>query len=149
MASLLENAAYNPSDDEIADILRQTHVIALVGFSQNPLRPSHRVAEFLQRARYRVIPVNPGLAGQTHLGETVYPDLSAIPAEITVDMVDIFRQPEAVPAIVDAAIARPGIRTVWMQLGVTHAAAAARARKAGLRVVQDRCPAIERPRLLG
>lgn len=145
----MEDTLQNPSDTEIADILRQTRVIALVGFSQNPTRPSHRVAGYLQRAGYRVIPVNPGLGGQVHLGETVFADLAEIPAEIVVDMVDIFRQPDAVPDIVDAAMTRPGVRTIWMQLGVVNLAAAAKARKAGLSVVQDRCPAIERPRLIG
>lgn len=139
----------NPPDARIADILRQTRTIALVGFSRNPLRPSHGVARYLQRSGYRVVPVNPGLAGQVHLGETVYPDIASIPSEIRIDMVDIFRRPDAVPAVVDDALRRGGVQTLWMQLGVIHEAAAAKARAAGLAVVQNRCPAIERPRLIG
>jgi hypothetical protein len=108
------------------------------------------VARFLKARGFRVIPVNPGLAGQVHLGETVQPNLSAIPADASVDMVDIFRRSEAVPAIVDEALAAlPGLRTIWMQLGVTHAGAADVARARGVSVVQNRCPAIELPRLLG
>ncbi|MFN0115665.1 MAG: CoA-binding protein [Paracoccaceae bacterium] len=140
----------NPPDSAIAEILRKVRVIALVGYSARPERPSHRVAAFLHRSGYRVIPVNPGLAGQTALGETVRPSLAAIPDAAAVDMVDIFRRSDAVAAIVDEALAAlPGLSVIWMQLGVTDAAAAARARAAGLTVVQDRCPAIERPRLLG
>lgn len=139
----------NPPDARIAEILRQTRTIALVGFSQNPLRPSHGVARYLQRSGYRVVPVNPGLSGQVHLGETVYSDIASIPADIRIDMVDIFRRPDAVPAVVADALRRSGVRTIWMQLGVMHDAAAAEARAAGLTVVQNRCPAIERPRLIG
>lgn len=136
------------SDAEIREILTETKVIAVVGFSAKHDRPSHEVAAYLQRRGYRVIPVNPGLAGQNFLGETVFADLSAIPREISVDMVDIFRTPDAVPAIVDEALAaRPEVRTIWMQLGVVHEEAAARARAAGKRVVMNRCPKIEIPRL--
>lgn len=136
------------SDAEIREILNETKVIAVVGFSAKPDRPSHGVAAFLQRRGYRVIPVNPGLAGQSFLGEMVYADLRAIPGEISVDMVDIFRTPDAVPAIVDEALAaRPEVRTIWMQLGVVHEDAAAKARAAGKRVVMNRCPKIEIPRL--
>lgn len=139
-----------PDDAAIADILRTTRVIAVVGFSANPLRPSHGVAEFLQRVGYRVIPVNPGLAGSRQLGETVWPDLASIPPDARVDMVDIFRQSDAVPGIVDEALASlPQLRTIWMQIGVVHPDAAARARGAGLRVVMNRCPKIEYPRLIG
>ena len=92
--------------------------------------------------------MNPGHAGQTILGETVYATLSDIPAEAGIDMVDIFRQSDAVPAIVDEAMAAlPGLRTIWMQLGVSHPAAAAKAQAAGLTVVQNRCPAIDFPRV--
>ena len=140
----------NPSDPEIAEILRSTRVIALVGYSPNPNRPSNGVARFLQRKGYRVIPVNPGIAGQSHLGETVYPDLAAIPPEAMVDMVDIFRQSDAVPEIVDQALsALPQLRIVWTQLGVINEAAAATALAAGKQVVMNRCPAIEYPRLIG
>lgn len=136
------------SNDDIRQILNETKVVAVVGFSAKPDRPSHEVAAYLQRRGYRVIPVNPGLAGQSALGETVYADLASISDEIAVDMVDIFRTPNAVPAIVDEVLAaRPEVRTVWMQLGVVHEAAAAKARAAGKRVVMNRCPKIEIPRL--
>lgn len=130
---------------DIARIARETRAIAVVGLSPKPERPSHGVARFLQSQGYRVVPVN---AGQTILGETVYATLSDIPAEDGIDMVDIFRQSDAVPAIVDEALsALPGLRTIWMQLGVSHPAAAAKAQAAGLTVVQNRCPAIDFPRV--
>lgn len=133
---------------DIARIARDTRTIAVVGLSPKPDRPSHGVARFLQAQGYRVIPVNPGHAGQTILGETTYASLSDIPAESGVDMVDIFRNSDAVPAIVDEALSvLPGLRTIWMQIGVTHAEAAAKARAAGLTVVEDRCPKIEFPAL--
>ncbi len=136
------------TDAELREILQTTKVIAVVGFSAKPDRASHYVAAFLQAKGYRVIPVNPGLAGQSFLGETVFADLASIPAEIAVDMVDIFRAPEAVPGIVEEALAHlPALRTVWMQLGVISEEGAARARAAGKRVVMDHCPKIEIPRL--
>jgi predicted CoA-binding protein len=138
------------TDADIREILATTKVIALVGFSPNPGRPSHRVARFLQSRGFRVIPVNPGIAGQVLLGETVFASVGAIPTAIPVDMIDIFRRSDAVPEIVDEALAAlPALRTVWMQLGVEHAGAAAKARERGIRVVQNRCPAIEWPRLMG
>lgn len=134
------------SDDDIIDILTRVRVIALVGYSANPARPSHQVAQYLQARGYRVIPVNPGLAGQDHLGETVRAGLSDIPEDV--DMVDIFRRSDAAGAVVDDALARwPGLKAVWMQLGVIDAEAAARARDAGVQVVMDRCPKIEIARL--
>ena len=134
-------------DDLIARILTQTKVIALVGWSPNPQRPSHGVAAYLARRGYRVIPVNPGQAGQvTAWGETVRASLSDI-AE-PVDLVDIFRASDAVGPVVDEAIAHlTGPRAIWMQLGVINENAAATARAAGLEVVMNRCPAIEIPRL--
>lgn len=135
--------------DEIRDILRETRVIAVVGISHKPERPSNDVAHFLQSKGYRVIPVNPGLAGQELLGETVYPDLASIPASIAVDMVDIFRRSEAVPEVVEEALAHlPHLRTIWMQLGVVHEEAAQKARDRGVRVVMNRCPKIDYPRLM-
>ncbi|MBD3786099.1 MAG: CoA-binding protein [Sphingomonadales bacterium] len=135
---------------EIKAILTEAKVIAVVGISANPARPSYEVAAFLQGRGYRIIPVNPGLAGQELLGEGVYADLAAIPAEIAVDMVDIFRRSEAVPEVVAAALAHlPALRTIWMQLGVVHEGAAAQARARGVKVVMDRCPKIEYPRLIG
>ncbi|MBZ4022628.1 CoA-binding protein [Rhodobacter sp. TJ_12] len=136
------------TDAELREIFSQTKVIAVVGFSANPTRPAHEVAAWLQGRGYRVIPVNPGLAGQTYLGEVVYADLAAIPREIAVDMVDIFRTPAAVPGIVEQVLtARAEVKTLWMQLGVVHEPAAQDARAAGKRVVMDRCPKIEMPRL--
>ncbi|MFI0395034.1 CoA-binding protein [Paracoccus sp. p1-h21] len=131
------------------DIARNTHVIAVVGLSPREERPSWGVARYLQSRGYRVIPVNPAHAGEQILGETVYADLAAIPDDIAVDMVDIFRRPEAVEPIVDQALAHlPGLKTVWMQLGVINEAAARKARDKGMAVVQDRCPKIEFPRVL-
>ncbi|WP_442773450.1 CoA-binding protein [Paenirhodobacter enshiensis] len=138
------------TDAQIREILQDTRVIAIVGLSAKPERPSFHVAEFLQRRGYRIVPVNPGLAGQTLFGETVYPDLAAIPEDAHVDMVDIFRASEAVPAIVTEALAYlPELRTIWTQLGVISPEGAAIARAAGKRVVMDRCPKIEYPRLIG
>lgn len=133
------------TDAEIRAILQDVKTIALVGWSPKPDRPSHRMAAFLASRGYRVIPVNPGVAGQQALGETVRASLSEI--EGPVDMVDIFRRSEDVPPVVDEALTLPGLKSIWMQLGVTHAEAAAKAEAAGVQVVQDRCPAIEIPRL--
>ncbi len=130
-------------DDRIRDILTSVKTIAVVGWSPKPDRPSHGVAAFLKRRGYRVIPVNPGQAGETALGETVVATLAEAGP---VDMVDIFRRSDAAGAVVDEAIAA-GAKVVWMQLGVIDEAAAARARAAGLQVVMNRCPAIEIPRL--
>lgn len=136
------------TDEKIREILGRTKVIALVGYSANPDRPSNHVAAYLKSRGYRVLPVNPGLAGQSALGETVYPDLASIPAEAAVDMVEIFRRAEDVPPVVTDALATlPNLRTVWMQLGIRNDAAAHAARARGVDVVEDRCPAIEIPRL--
>jgi predicted CoA-binding protein len=136
-------------DDFLRSILTETKVIALVGASPKPERASHGVMRFLQRQGYRVIPVNPGLDGQTLNGERVYGSLSEIPQADTgrIDMVDIFRNSQAAAAPALEAIAI-GAKTVWMQLGVINAEAAQKARAAGLKVVMNRCPAIEVPRLL-
>jgi predicted CoA-binding protein len=123
---------------ETREILAGAKVIAVVGLSDKPDRDSYGVAAYLQRAGYRIVPVNPGV--REVLGETSYPDLRDIPFDV--DIVDIFRKPEAVPEIVDAAI-EIGAKAVWMQLGVVHEAAAAKARAAGLQVVMDRCIAVE------
>ncbi len=118
----------------ITDILRSARTIAVVGLSGKRFRPSFGVAEYLQRAGYRIIPVNPG---ETEvLGEKAYPDLDSAPEPI--DIVDIFRRSEHVPAIVEAAV-RKGAQAVWMQEGVVHEDAARRAEAAGLAVVMDRC----------
>lgn len=137
------------SDTEIAHIARTVKTIAVVGFSANPDRPSWGVARYLQSQGYRVIPVNPGLAGQMQLDEMVYADLAAIPADAQVDMVDIFRRSDAVGAVVDEALETlPDLKVIWMQLGVIDEAAAQRAKEKGLTVVMDRCPKIEFPRHL-
>ena len=119
---------------EIPELLRSSRVIAVVGLSGDPFRPSHGVAEYLQRAGYRIVPVNPN---ETEvLGETSYASLEDVPEKI--DIVDIFRRSEYVLEIVESAI-RAGARAVWMQEGVIHEAAARRAQEAGLTVVMDRC----------
>lgn len=138
------------TDAQIREILQETKVIAIVGISAKPERPSYHVAEFLQEKGYRIIPVNPGLAGQELFGEPVYADLAAIPADAHVDMVDIFRASEAVPGVVDEALAHlPDLRTIWMQLGVVSESAKDAAEAAGKTVVMDRCPRIDYPRLIG
>lgn len=139
----------NPGDTELRMILEETSTIALVGASPKTHRPSHRVAKFLVESGYRVIPVNPGIAGGTLFGETVYASLSTIPSDITIDMVDIFRRSDAVGPVVEEAIATlwPLPKTVWMQIGVVNEEAAAKARAAGIAVVQNLCPVIEIIRL--
>ncbi len=132
------------SDADIERLLTTVNTIAMVGASDNPARASHEVMQFLQKAGYRVIPVNPGLVGQTLLGETVAGALADIAEAI--DMVDIFRNSDAAGVVVDDAIAA-GARAVWMQLGVVNHDAANRAEAAGLQVVMDRCPKIEIARL--
>jgi len=140
----------SPGPEGLRRILSRVRTIAAVGVSPNPVRPSNYVGRYLARKGFRVIPVNPGHAGETLYGETVYPDLAAIPADIRVDVVDIFRRSEAVPPIVDEALAHlPGLKTIWMQIGVEHAEAAAKAEAAGLTVIQNRCPKIEYQRLFG
>ena len=131
-------------DAYLRDVLTLTRTIAVVGASPRQERPSHRVMAYLQRRGYRTIPVNPFAAGQTINGETCYARLADIPEPV--NMVDIFRRPEAAGSVVDEAVAI-GARFVWMQLGVRDDAAAARAEASGLAVVMDRCPAIEIPRL--
>lgn len=124
----------NATTAEVADILRESRTIAVVGLSDKPERPSHGVAAYLQRQGYRIIPVNPKLTGA--LGKPAYHSLSAVPEPV--DIVDIFRASEAVPGIVEEAIAA-GAKVVWMQEGIVHNAAAERARAAGLRVVMNKC----------
>jgi predicted CoA-binding protein len=128
----------------IAEILKSAHTIAVVGLSGKRFRPSYGVAEYLQRAGYRIIPVNPNESEV--LGEKCYPDLDSVPEAI--DIVDIFRRSEHVPELVEAAIRR-GAKAVWMQESVTHETAARRAKAAGLAVVMDRCILKDHRRLLG
>lgn len=130
--------------EELTALLAETRRIALVGASQNPARPSYGVMRYLLDQGYEVIPVNPGLAGQQLLGQTVVESLAAI--DPPADMVDIFRNSDAAAAVVDDAIGH-GAKSVWLQMGVINEEAAARAEEAGLQVVMDRCPKIEIPRL--
>ena len=137
----------NPSDAEIREILSNPVTVAVVGCSDSPARDSFRIAKLLKSRGFRVIPVNPTLAPDALIasfGEKCYPDLASIPGPV--GMVDVFRRSEYVPEVVDQAIAK-GARILWCQLGVIHLEAAARAQKAGIRVVMDRCPAIEYSRL--
>lgn len=132
------------TDDQIRVILTRSRRIAVVGLSNNPARPSYSVAAYLQRQGYEIWPVNPNLVGSEVLGRPVYASLSDLP--IVPDIVDVFRRSEHVAEVADAAIA-VGARVLWTQLGVRDDTAAERASAAGLLVVQDRCPAIEHPRL--
>lgn len=124
----------NPDDESIRALLAAARTIAVVGLSANPARPSHGVARALQRHGFRIVPVNPNV-GEV-LGETAYAALDDIP--FTVDIVDVFRSPQHVPALVDTCL-RLGLPALWLQDGVVHAAAALRARQAGMTVVMNRC----------
>ncbi len=138
---MLEN-----EDTVIRRALESAHIIALVGASMKPERPSHYVGQFLREQGHRAIPVNPGQAGKELFGEVVRASLSEIKEEV--DMVDIFRASDAVPGIVDEALeAFPSLKTIWMQLDISHAEAAERARARGITVIENRCPKIEYPRL--
>jgi uncharacterized protein len=132
------------TDAEIRELLSSARTIAVVGLSGSPFRPSHGVAQYLQHAGYRIIPVNP--REKEVLGEKSYACLEDVPE--AVDIVDVFRRSEFVPEVVEAAI-RIGARMVWMQEGVVHEQAAARAKGAGLLVVMDRCILKEHARLIG
>lgn len=128
---------------KIPELLRTSHTIAVVGLSSKRFRPSYGVAEYMKSAGYRIIPVNP--CEQEVLGEKAYAELAHISEHI--DIVDIFRKSEFVPEIVETAI-RMGARAIWMQEGVIHEEAAAKARAAGLEVVMDRCILKEHRRML-
>jgi predicted CoA-binding protein len=128
----------NLSSEEIMAILKKYKTVAVVGLSPKPQRDSHKVAKYLQENSYMVVPVNPGQ--KEILGEKCYPNLKSIPFPI--DLVDIFRKPEAIPPVVEDAI-EIGAKVVWMQLGLAHNQAADKARKAGLQVVMNKCIKIE------
>ncbi|MGO1461511.1 MAG: CoA-binding protein [Marinobacter sp.] len=128
----------------IHDILSTVRTIALVGASEKTNRPSHEVMEYLQQHGYRIIPVNPRLAGQKVLGETVYADIASLPEPV--DMVELFLAPERTDAVIDQAIELK-VPVIWMQIGVINEAGAARAEKAGITAVMDLCPKQEIPRL--
>jgi uncharacterized protein len=135
-------------DTLVRSILQSVKTIAMVGASDNPARPSYLVFKYLKERGYRVIPVNPGRAGQGFLGETFVAKLADI-AE-PVDMIDVFRASDAAPGVVDDALAMtPQPKVIWMQLSVRNDAAAAKAEAAGLTVIMDRCPKIEYGRLSG
>ncbi len=128
-------------DPDVREMLTTCRTWAVVGCSPDPSRDSHRIAVLLQRRGRRIVPVNPNVDGRI-LGESCHPSVTAIPADIEVDVVDVFRRADHAGAHVDEAIAR-GVRGIWLQLGVVDEAAATRARAAGLLVAMDRCPAIE------
>jgi len=132
------------TDTSLRNILTSVQSIAVVGASDKQNRPVYGVMRFLQGKGYRCIPVNPRLAGEMLLGETVYANLQDIPESI--DMVDVFRRSEDVGPIADDAISI-GAKVLWMQLGVVNEEANRRAMDAGLKVIMNRCPAIEIPRL--
>jgi len=132
----------------LRDVLKRVKSVAIVGASTNPVRPSYYVARYLALKGFDVYPINPGVAGQEFFGQTVVSSLADVP--IKPDMIDIFRKSEAVPAIVDEAIELfPDLDVIWMQIGVEHAEAAAKAESHGITVIQNRCPKIEYQRLFG
>jgi len=138
------------SDELIKSVLRSTKTIAMVGASGNDMRPSYFAMMYLLAKGYAIHPINPGMVGKKVLGQTVYGSLKDVPAPV--DMIDIFRSPDAAPGVVREALEekdRLGIKTVWMQLGVISEEAAELARAAGLTVVMDRCPKIEHGRFSG
>lgn len=129
----------NSNDEEIIEIFKQTKTIAIAGLSPNEEKASNRVAKYLQNAGFKIVPVYP--KEDEILGEKVYRNISEIPFKI--DMVDIFRKPDAIAAVVDEAIARGDVDTVWTQLGLVNNEAAAKAKEAGMKVVQNKCTKIE------
>lgn len=136
------------ANDYISGILNSVRTIAVVGASANDVRPSFFVTKYLIDKGFEVYPVNPGQAGKAVLGRTFVARLADVP--VAIDMVDIFRASAAVPAVVDEALAlEPLPKVIWMQLGVRHDDAAARAEAAGIKVVMNRCPKIEYGRLSG
>ncbi len=145
MSEQCEIPAGNPDSPQIDTILKSVKTIAVVGLSPKDDRPSFRVASYLKEHGYRIIPVRP--ATKEILGERAYADLSEIPADVTVDMVDIFRRAEEVMPIVEAAISRGDVRVIWMQEGIVNNAAREAALAKGLAVVMDRCAMKEHRRM--
>lgn len=141
----------SPSDELLDKILQETKIIAAVGVSINPVRPSYYVMRYLKLRNYRVIPINPAQAGKVLFGETILERLEDIPKDVPVDMLEIFRRSEFVPPLVDQALAHWGssLKTIWMQVGVEHEDAAKKTEAAGVQVIQNRCPKIEYQRLYG
>ena len=136
------------SDTELRKVLGAVKTVAIVGISTNPARPSYFVGRYLGLKGYTVIPINPGHAGKTLFGKTIIDDLENVSQ--SVDMIDIFRKSEAVPGIVDQALEKfQNLKCIWMQIGVQHEAAAAKARARGVTVIMNRCPKIEYQRLFG
>ncbi len=136
------------SDSLLRSVLTRVKSTAVVGVSPNSVRPSHYVARYLSVRGYKVVPVNPGHAGKVLFGQTIVGSLKDIPEPV--DMVDIFRRSEAVTAIVDEALEMfPSLDVIWMQIGVEHAEATAKAEARGVTVIQNRCPKIEHQRLFG
>lgn len=131
-------------DEDLRDVLTRARTIAIVGLSDKPDRDSNEVARYLKSQGYRIVPVNPMLAEV--LGERSYPTVSAIPSDLPIDIVDIFRRSDQVPPVVDEAIARHA-KVLWMQLGVEHADAAAKARAAGATVYENLCIMVQHRRL--
>lgn len=137
-----------PDDQELRRILKALRMVAMVGISANPIRPSYFVARYLGLRGIRVIPVNPGLAGQTLFGETVRARVSECPADV--DTLDIFRRSEHVMPIVEEALEQlPNLKTIWLQIGVTSDAARELCAARGIDFVQNHCPKIEYQRLFG
>ncbi|WP_371157131.1 CoA-binding protein [Jannaschia sp. 2305UL9-9] len=137
-----------PSDALLRDVLTRARSVACVGVSPNPVRPSHFVARYLSLRGYRVVPVNPTCAGTTLFKEEVVPDIASISGPVHI--LDIFRKPEAVPALVEDGLARlPDLVCVWLQIGIVSPEAEAMCAAAGVPIIQDRCPKIEYQRLFG
>lgn len=143
----------NYTDPHLRDILQRSKTIAMVGVSMKEIRPSYFVARYLHQKGYRIVPINPGQAGNTLFGREIYASLSDIPERVgPIHMVDIFRRSDQVTPIVEEAIATlggRGLQTVWMQIGVINEEAATLAEGAGLDVIMNRCPKIEHQRLFG
>jgi len=143
----------NPSDKFLRETLTHTNTIAMVGVSLKEIRPSFFVARYLNLKGYRIVPINPGHAGETLFGQMIYPSLEEIPEDVgPIQMVDIFRRSDQVGPIVDTAIkalSHRGLKTIWMQIGVINEDAATVAETAGLDVIMNRCPKIEHQRLFG